>query len=265
MILNPPKRLIDLYNNPRKSGIFYHMFTDGRFSEIFNIINIVGDTIPHSIDYEYIYKRSGLKSTSLLLEELYKGVVIDSNLDIVTMLKDGSTKVTWDYVVQEVDKTLINDILYVQYYNKWFRLAKTTTMQYDALSPYNMIINDDLTSTIHSDNSKTNHQESGSTDTTNERNTDTTSKVDYAGIEQNTDKLDTTNTNTLTNTSSSDSTDTTNYNRTGTDNRDVTRKGNIGNITSQDLINKEREVTRYIILNEIFSDLDAILTSKKYL
>ena len=47
--------------------------------------------------------------------------------------------------------------------------------------------------------------------------------------------------------------------------REIERLGNIGNISQQDLIDKERETWSYELIDMIFKDLDKILTSPKYI
>lgn len=47
--------------------------------------------------------------------------------------------------------------------------------------------------------------------------------------------------------------------------RDISRLGNIGNITQQELIERERELQKYIILDTIYDDLDRVFTRSKYI
>ena len=65
--------------------------------------------------------------------------------------------------------------------------------------------------------------------------------------------------------SSSVGNETTNYGKNTELSRDIVRQGNIGNITQQELIEREREIQMYQILDTIFNDLDRVLTRSKYI
>ena len=46
--------------------------------------------------------------------------------------------------------------------------------------------------------------------------------------------------------------------------RELTRKGNIGVTTTQQMINSELELREYNLIEVIYSDIDSILTLKIY-
>ena len=52
------------------------------------------------------------------------------------------------------------------------------------------------------------------------------------------------------------------YTRDRESERDITRSGNIGNKTNQELITEERDMLRWNVIIQIFSDIDKILCAK---
>ena len=115
------------------------------------------------------------------------------------------------------------------------------------------------------------------TDTTDRTNTDTYNR---SYTETGTDTTDRTNTDTYnrsyteTGTDTTDRTNTDTYNRsyteTGTDttsgksSRKLTRTGNIGTNTFQNLINQERDLWKWNFYEQVFRDVDSVLTIPIY-
>ena len=63
----------------------------------------------------------------------------------------------------------------------------------------------------------------------------------------------------------STSSNTTIHGRTNNIDRELSRTGNIGNITQQELIKQERDIVQYIIWDTIYDDLNRVFTRSKYI
>lgn len=275
-----PKKLLDFYKTPYKNGIFFSLSQNALFSPVFAKLGLnIPDDI-HSMDVDYLYNHSGLKTLSCMLEHMLDGFVID---DTGIFVNDGSHKrVTWDYVIQDIDTQIINTIIRVKYLKKWEDLAETLFLEFDALNPYSMTVNEsgheNLSSESKDDVTTTNDITDNSSDGTTSENNNTSSEKNYRSAfnsstpspfdnSDDTSKDEYTETVTRERTTKNDGTRNSknDYSRNTTNYRDITRKGNIGNHTSQELINQQREMLRYQIFDTIYSDLDSVLTRSKYI
>ena len=63
----------------------------------------------------------------------------------------------------------------------------------------------------------------------------------------------------------SSSNNTITHGRTNDIDRELSRSGNIGNITQQELIKQERDISQYIIWDTIYDDLNRVFTRSKYI
>lgn len=261
-------RLIDFYKTPRTYGIFYAMSQNEKFSELFSSLGYSEPNDYHSMDIEYIYNHSGLKTVSTLLEQFLKGYIIDDNGDYVIM-NDGK-KVTWEYVINLVDQDIINFILSQKFYNKWLELIKTLQTQFDALLPYSMTYerdtDDTLSSTNKNDSSYTNNGSStDNSDSSGENNNSIYgfNSVSSVPTDENSNKRNIKRD--ITNTDNGVGSNSTEYSRTNNLHSVITRKGNIGNKSSQELIEEQRKMLQWQLYDVIFNDLDSVLTRSKYI
>ena len=95
---------------------------------------------------------------------------------------------------------------------------------------------------------------------------------DVTGTNENTTTRDLTENETGTDTTDKTNTDTYNrsYTETGTDttagmsSRKLTRKGNIGTNTFQNLLQQERSLWMYNFFEQVFKDVDSVLTIPIY-
>ena len=262
------KKLSDFYNKPFINGIFYEMSKDSDLSIILQKIGI-NEEVSHSIDVDYIYNNSGLKSLSCLLYNMIKGYVMYADTNDLVIDSTGN-HVTWDYVVTKMDQQIINTIIKIRFKDKWTKLIETLNYDYDPLSPYQMKVTDENNSNLTSNNtdssSDTFDSNSDTTNTTNE----TTDKNIYGfnGADQPVpseknirDKSDSIKDSTNSSRNRNGSSD---YTREENNARNISRTGNIGNHTQMELIEGQRDVLQYQILSTIYSDLDSVLTRSKY-
>lgn len=261
------KRLIDLYDRPFSRGIIFDILNDSRFDNLFVTLGIDAEQA-HSMDVEYIFNNSGLKSTSTLLNALLNEFIIDDNSEIVT---DGcGVRLTYDKFLSILDDKIIRNIIYNKFFMKWEQLANTLFIDYDVTSPYNMEVNDnsDFSNSSIDHNSRTN---TTSKNNEYEDNSESSNNEDTFGFNSSdavpADKSSGTGKNSGTSVDNMNSTDTENNqnNRNGNTNRKIIRKGNIGNRSVTELINEKRDMLKYQIFSVIFSDLDSVLTRSKYI
>ena len=220
-------RILDLYKNAFYSGIFYSLSKNEDFKELFESIGFKTDKDYHSMDFEYVYNHSGLKTVSAAVEQLLNGYIIDDDVDYV-ILKDGR-RVTWDYAMTLVDEQLINFIIYQKFYNKWKKLIDTIIADYDYLSPYNMSYEKESTDNMTSKGNTSNNREVNNTVSDTSNNSAATSEYVYGfnsddsvGTNENND---TTNIKRDVKDDTSSSSDTSNdYSRSGNDHTIIKEK-----------------------------------------
>lgn len=261
-------RLIDLYKQPRNSGIFFSMSKNQQLNSIFSELGYSNDNDYHSMDFEYIYNHSGLKTVSVMIEQLLSGYIVDDNEDYV-ILSDGK-RVSWDYIMNKVDEDIINFIIVQRFADKWTKLIATVKSEFDILSPYNMSYERDTNDKLSSKNNATNSKTINNTvedKSINEGSSDDSiygfnssspvpsdSNVDKQTIDRDI-KEDTI----------SNGTDENIYSRDNTLKTTIIRKGNIGNKSNQQLIEEQRKMLEWQLYNVIFNDLDSVLTRSKYI
>lgn len=174
------------------------------------------------------------------------------------------------YVLSNDAYSVIDRLIDAKYYNKWKKLWDTYKLKYDAIKPYQMEIVDSLEEESSNDKSSHNTSESSSSNTASDKiiNDETTNSV-YGFNSNNAVPSDKSKNISESENSSSDSSNSSNSSTSEQDvksssERNVSRLGNIGNITQQELIEKEREVWRYQIIDEIIYDISKILSCGSY-
>ena len=277
------KKLLDFYKMPRKNGIFFAMSQLPEFSALFSKLNMQNENDFHSMDFDYMFNHSGLKTVSIMLEQLMYGYIVDENGEYV-YTPEGK-KVTWDYFVTQIDQDLINMIIRIKFLDKWNNLADTLSYDYDPLNPFSMSVEENmsgnLTSKSTNQNNRTNKytgngssENDGTVDT--EGNSSSEDKIygfnSTTGVNSDSSSDERTTKTTNKNTSSTEYTDdessqynsNEDYSRDNTSERNTTRKGNIGNLSAQQLIEQQRDMLKYQIFDIIYQDLDSVLTRSKY-
>lgn len=191
----------------------------------------VEDDINEELDIDYLFNRSGNKITSAL---------VDFFVNTETGKIDNLSMVT------------LANVLYTKYGAKWIKEYATLSLQYNPINNYDM--------TEQMTNDITTHQ-FGHTNTRTD-NTDETIETEKAGFNSLTyspsDKVSTKgNAGTVADVETGTNTDTRNYR--------LTRSGNIGVTTSQQMIESERKLWLWDFFdNVIYPDIDRILTINMY-
>jgi hypothetical protein len=263
-----PRKLLDFYSNPLVYGPIYSLFKNNDFkTKVFIPLGITTEEESHSMDFEYIYNMSGLKTLSVMLQQMLTGYIINDDDEFV--IDRRGRRVTWMDMVSDLDKQIIEFVLKTRYLKKWTDLVKTLSLEYDALKPYQMEVNDIIEGKLSS--SGTDTGTGTSTDSgTNTVNTSNNGKENIFGFNSEGEVPSNSNETQLQtdgNTSSQNEYNRSNSNEYSRDEntvRKISRSGNIGNHTAQELIEQQRELLKYQIMDIIYSDLDYVLTRSMY-
>lgn len=284
MIIRKPidLKVKDLFPNPFRKGVL------GYITSKISDLGVLIDTIfkhfqGNSTDINYI-KYSDLYFNSLYGERklsclavmlLDKTVEEEYHDEIYTIdtpgnfvLSDGKFVVTYKIIEDFIYKTLIN-IISNKYYNKWNKVFETYKLNYDVLSPYNISITDNTEDTMTSNdkfNTSRDNRQEGTENSTNNDNTQSNVYA-YNSITASPNENSTTDT-------SLNSTTTQNNTTTGNDNRDytrdnsikkiITRKGNIGNMLPQEIIERQRKLLDTLLYDIIFKDIATVISRERY-
>lgn len=220
-----PKTIRDAFPDPYNNGIFEFIRNSGT-----ELGTFLTETYPKSIlDVEYVLKRSGSKRLSTLFEGFFQTRGRKSTLSPLS----------------EKQMSVLCNIFNARYYEKWTKAYATIVAEFDPLSPYNMDISDDTQDTLQS------------TDTSEYTDTNTSDDSVYGFNSSNpspASKSDGTGSGNSSNERS----------RTSDIQRAITRKGNIGNVTMQQLTAQQREMLQWQLFDVIFADTDRLLTRPSY-
>lgn len=266
-------KLIDIFENP---------ITDGIFSYLAELSPSVpwGDEVDSiTLDTEYIGNVSGQKTISPLVKNI--------------ILKDSTTNKLTEANLQQ-----LATLIYKLNFNIWDKEFATLNFDYNPISNYDMTETETGSGTTGNTRTNTGTQTDANTGTVSTTHTGTQGTSDnntvsgtstgsadrglygFNSSESVGDSTDsTTNTTSTTATGSSTRTDnltdsrTDNTTRTRTDNlsesesgthsdtRTLTRSGNIGVTTSQQMIEAERELNKWnYFYNIVFPSIDKVLT-----
>ena len=189
------------------------------------------DNINLQLDLDYLFNRSGNKITSSLV-------------DFFVDRETGK--------INNLSMTTLANVLFTKYGNKWAKEYATLSLQYNPINNYDMV--EQMTNDI------TTHQ-FGHTNTRTD-NTNETSETEKAGFNSSTyspaDKVSIKgNAGTVADVETGTNTDTRNYR--------LTRSGNIGVTTSQQMIESERKLWLWNFFDDIvYPDIDRVLTINMY-
>lgn len=163
------------------------------------------------------------------------------------------------------DRTAISNMVYAMFKTQWTKLWETMNPDYEPLTNYKMSEDETGNNTYtRTPNITRNHTGTDS----NEGNTHVNNQSNLWGFNSDTSvpsdmsdgdtTVNTTNTRNLTDTETG--TDTT----AGENTRRLTRTGNIGTNTFQNLIQQERNLWMYNFFEQVFKDVDSVLTIPIY-
>lgn len=270
-------KLNDVISNPLTSGIFHYIYT---------LTPSIpwGDDIDASVlDLEYIGNISGQKNVSPLIKNI--------------LLKDSTTNVLTSENMQTLATTI-----YKMFYDSWVKEYNTLSLEYNPISNYDMTESETASGTTGNTRLNTGTQATAKTGTTTNTHTGTQGTTDsnqasgtttgsadrglygFNSSESVGDSTDSTSTTTgttasgsstrtdnLTDTQTDNTTDTRTDNLSETDSgthsdtRTLTRSGNIGVTTSQQMLQAEREVNLWnFFYTVLFPSVDKVLTICNY-
>lgn len=162
-------------------------------------------------------------------------------------------------------KQVIASVLYNMFYQKWMRLYETTQLIYNPIENYSMTETIEV-KTEHTENVDATRKYDGNTENENSTNSNVTH--DTFGFNSSSgrpsDKSTDAKTGTGNVTESSTGSDKTDTDFNGTETTTHERSGNIGVTTTQQMLIEERKVLSYRYLDEIFNDIDTLLTISTY-
>lgn len=276
-----PELFVRLGNIFPQNSLFYHLFYDydsSSYRDVGKLLyNILGDTSKYYIEqisWNYI---SNNKSKTI---SNYLGDIVD-NYQIGKYYSDDY------YSINKNAFNTISGFIVSKYDDKWKMISKALYTDYDIIRPFSMAVDEEgeerksggTTNTVKSsgtDNSTENS--SGYEGTSSTVSNDQTDNYVYgfnSGSAVPTDiSKNNSRTSDYTNTTD-DSDSTTTMSREKTDNfvdnrisetiRNIVRKGNIGNMSYQDLVSKEIKLRDYVLIDMIYDDLNRVLTRSKYI
>lgn len=235
-------------------GIFYsisgrlYSTTSTMNSNTYKYLNKVigGSTNTLNLDTDYHLNYSSNKNVSILVDNILKG--------------EEPTK-------EYNDK--LASIIISRFFDKWEHIITTMELEYNAIENYSMVEEES------SNNSgETSSSGSSSNETKQKSNLTTTNNVEHkrSGYNSSTYEPDSQDTQTTLVKGSPDENYTNATNSTtdslSTSNegsRTLTRSGNIGVTTSQQMIESELKLREYNINKMMYDDIDTILTSSLYI
>ena len=235
------RKLIDIYSDPLTNG--------GLFTILATLaVPWVEDIDGSTLDAEYFYNISGQKTISPLVRRV---------------LGTGTTLTT-------EQKTSLATIIFKMFLLNWSKEYATLSLEYNPISNYDMT----ETETVENENSreKTNTGTQSNSGTQSVNTTTTGSSADnvYGFNSENAvgDKTGTTGGTVATSgTDSNTRTDNLSEGETGdsTTERTLSRSGNIGVTTSQQMLQSERDLWLWnFFYNVVFPDIDKVLTLATY-
>lgn len=246
------------------------------------------DVPSQSLDIEYFLNRSGEKYCSPLVSKLCNGETLTTaNIDIICNVLVSLYGVNWtkQYATLSAEynpienynmtENMTNDITEIEHGHVVTRVLDTTDERTPNVTEERT---DDLTHgktgtetttpdlTTTTDNGITGFNSATDVHTGETQTTNTgTNEIEYNTADTDSGTVTTTTTGTDTTTQSGSITDTNTGTDTHTHNYELTRSGNIGVTTSQQMIQSEHDLWRWNFFNDVvFPDIDRVLTLMIY-
>lgn len=236
--------------NPKLIDVFGDVMTDGGIFTKLNLLDVPwsSDVDAVTLDLDYFYNTSGQKTVSPLVRRFL----------------NGTDKIT------DVQKTLLANVIYKMYIKNWNKEYAVLGFDYDPISNYDSTEHETIESENANTRANTGTQSMAGNGSSNSTSTGS-GESDVYGFNSSTAVKDsessTSSTNGTTTTDSTTRTDNLSESQSGsgTVERSLTRKGNIGVTTSQQMLQSEIELWKWKFFYDIvFPDLDEILTTMTY-
>lgn len=232
--------------------------------------------------YEYkrikeVFGDKGIFSYLREYGEPWSGKVTADMLDLMYIGKSGN-KITApildnmmeeDGTISEENKKKVASAIWGVYGTNWTKLFETLNFNYNPIENYSMVEessgeNENITNGTSSNETSNNGTSTVENTSTQDTNNDlyafnsTTSKPSSKSSGVGTDH------NTVTTDNKTGNQTTLNNISKDTSKHTLTRKGNIGVTTSQQMIQSERDLWNWVFYNGVFRDIDSILTLSIY-
>lgn len=211
--------------------IFPNWSTDGIIKELTNNHDVPWkNTVDGSVlDLEYYGNHSGNKIISPLVAKLLTATGLSS-----------------------ANKTALANLIYAKYKRAWEMQWSALEAEYEPIENYSMTEHEETNEDRDDNNVST-----GSSTTSQNSNTNGSEKIFGFNSAEGVDSTSATNTNVLTG----------NYSNTGNDHnvrnddivRDLTRHGNIGVMSNQQMITQELELREWNFFHNVFDNIDTIM------
>lgn len=208
-----------------------------------NFAGITSETAVND-DIEYYYNHSGQKRISPMYRKF------------IALQTDGKINSALDSMAA---------VALSKFKDKWVKTYNALLTEYKPLENYSMI-EEETPNLIHTETPNIKH----SIDRSVNSKVSTTSSNDIYGFNRDEDAVPANSAKTTTEGDSNDNKEITSDVESGTrvnsdtGNRKLERSGNIGVTTSQQMLKEEIDVRAYILLNEMFKDLDTLMVNPLY-
>lgn len=236
--------------NPKLLDVFGDVMTDGGIFSKLNLLDVpwTNDVDAVTLDLDYFYNTSGQKNVSPLVRRFLNGA---------------------DTITDAQKVTLVN-VIYKMYIKNWNKEYEVLGFEYDPISNYDSTEHESIENKNATTKANTGTQSTSGNQTVSST-TSGSGKNNVYGFNSATAVDDSTSSDSATNskTSTDSTTRTDNLSESqsgsGTVERSLTRKGNIGVTTSQQMIQSEIDLWKWKFFYDIvFPDLDEILTTMTY-
>ena len=236
--------------NPKLIDVFGDVMTDGGIFTKLNLLDVPwsNDVDAVTLDLDYFYNTSGQKNVSPLVRRFLNGA------DTIT----------------DAQKVSLANVIYKMYIKNWNKEYAVLGLEYNPISNYDSSESESIERENSNNRANTGTQSTSGNQTVSSK-TSGSGENNIYGFNSATAVGDSTSsdsaTNTTTSTDSNTRTDNLSESQTGeeTVTRTLTRSGNIGVTTSQQMAQSEIDLWKWKFFYDIvFPDLDEILTTMTY-
>lgn len=222
------KTLNEAFTNYIESGIFHYLAE----------YNVPWDMQPEWLDLDYHANHSGRKTISPLVDSLLIGTELTIS-----------------------DRETLAGVIFGMYGGQWTRRWNVLTSTYNPIENYNMVENENTEASASSSQSSTGRVEHDGSDSTSGN---ALNKIYGFNATSGSNADETSTSNTTTYDTSDSSTQSASDSSNQSADRLLTRSGNIGVTTTQQMIESELQLRKHNFYADVFADIDKILTTGVY-